>query len=686
MYKPKLLSALILVFIVSGLLSSCRRDPNIYYLDRLNIKGNHTLTKNEIVEGLETQEDDLIPWADDMVFDEVTFDKDLQRLATFYKIKGFFDVEIGEHETIPLQHNRLRINLQLTEGPPYTVRKVTYGPLKLLESMEGAVDDLEFMKGERFELEDYKSAKERYLWGYKTLGFCQAEVTGRAIVDRANKEVDIGIIVAPGEFCFLDKVIIKGNQLIPTKKILRRVELAKNDIITPELLNQAEEDAFTISLFNVVIVTPQIKENNGESEEAVEDVPVTDSEPETNSKPENKDTDKNSSVVVIPDWEHRLKNHSREDGVDVDVAIFTQEKLPRAVRLGLGVSIDPASQRGQFKAGWEHLNFIGGNRELDIELEISYAFMPNFYDTIVSGPAGELEVKFVQPEVFDIKSDLIIKLAYELGFSEGFQFHAPSGKISLERKIFSKLRGNLEYKASFYDFFNVRQEIKSSEDNPLGDDFMDPFLLTALTQTLEWDGRDNPVSTRKGLYGRLGFSQSLKPLGSNLQFMELKFDGRVFISPFKWLTLAGRVVTGFQWKFGKTGAVPLTTRFVSGGSNSMRGFEYHRLSPYVENCNDLGENCKKTPVGGLSKFESSIESRFRFTEEFSTALFLDVANVTEDEFFLEFKGMNYAAGFGLRYDTIVGPIRLDFGFRLNEPEKFAHLPNWVFFLSLGEAF
>ncbi|MFZ1954967.1 MAG: BamA/TamA family outer membrane protein, partial [Desulfobacterales bacterium] len=67
-----------------------------------------------------------------------------------------------------------------------------------------------------------------------------------------------------------------------------------------------------------------------------------------------------------------------------------------------------------------------------------------------------------------------------------------------------------------------------------------------------------------------------------------------------------------------------------------------------------------------------------------------------DPFQLEFSDMRYTCGVGLRYDTVIGPIRLDFGYKLNPPtgKDIGDVTRpddivgdrWRFYVNIGQAF
>jgi outer membrane protein insertion porin family/translocation and assembly module TamA len=70
------------------------------------------------------------------------------------------------------------------------------------------------------------------------------------------------------------------------------------------------------------------------------------------------------------------------------------------------------------------------------------------------------------------------------------------------------------------------------------------------------------------------------------------------------------------------------------------------------------------PLGGLSLWEWSFEVRFQLTKALSTLIFLDASDVTRDRLSIRFNYPHLSTGSGLRYDTPVGPVRLDIGYAI----------------------
>jgi translocation and assembly module TamA len=91
--------------------------------------------------------------------------------------------------------------------------------------------------------------------------------------------------------------------------------------------------------------------------------------------------------------------------------------------------------------------------------------------------------------------------------------------------------------------------------------------------------------------------------------------------------------------------LPPSFRFYTGGDQSVRGYGYEDISPV----NDEGD-----PVGGRHLLVGSLEYEYRVRGPWSVAAFVDAGDAFNDEL-----SVKVGAGFGLRWQSPVGPVRLD---------------------------
>jgi outer membrane protein insertion porin family/translocation and assembly module TamA len=127
--------------------------------------------------------------------------------------------------------------------------------------------------------------------------------------------------------------------------------------------------------------------------------------------------------------------------------------------------------------------------------------------------------------------------------------------------------------------------------------------------------------------------------------------------------------------------VPLSKKYFLGGATSIRGWGRYEVSPLVEGL----------PVGGNSMLSFNEELRATIRGNFGGVLFLDGGNVWDKSWDIKLNDLRYAAGVGLRYQTPVGPLRVDYGYQLNpipgllvngEPSN----RHWRIHFSIGQAY
>ncbi|MCX6174063.1 MAG: BamA/TamA family outer membrane protein [Ignavibacteriales bacterium] len=153
---------------------------------------------------------------------------------------------------------------------------------------------------------------------------------------------------------------------------------------------------------------------------------------------------------------------------------------------------------------------------------------------------------------------------------------------------------------------------------------------------------------------------------------------------------------------GEQSAIPLNQRLYAGGSNSVRGWGTRQLVPKKVEF-DLAANPtqddleaflgKGAATGGFFLMEGSVETRNRLIGRLGTALFIDYGNTWNGYQEFRYDEIAVAAGFGLRYYSDFVPLRIDFGFKIYDPNDRRPMVSkefWKeilqFHIGIGEAF
>jgi outer membrane protein assembly complex protein YaeT len=246
--------------------------------------------------------------------------------------------------------------------------------------------------------------------------------------------------------------------------------------------------------------------------------------------------------------------------------------------------------------------------------------------------------------------------------------------------LVSKYTGNW----SWFLSYNLEQIMVTevNVDVPDIDYEQQTFLISSFPIGMRYDSRDSVLGPTKGQFFQVQTEVSLASLGSDLDFIRPTAEYSIVI-PWpgrpKW-AWAAKLKGGAVFTLGSDQRVPLIRRFFPGGPDSVRGYPYQHLGPL----DDSGR-----PLGGEVFAESNLELRFplELAEDLKGlggVLFFDLGNAwssLSDDIF-ELRG---TTGAGLRYETPVGPLRVDFGYQLNPPEG-DFFDRWQVYLSLGQAF
>ncbi len=220
-----------------------------------------------------------------------------------------------------------------------------------------------------------------------------------------------------------------------------------------------------------------------------------------------------------------------------------------------------------------------------------------------------------------------------------------------------------------------------------------PVRVALFSGTYIQDRRDDPTDATKGIFNTFDLSLASGGWGSQADFARFLGQNSTYHRLSKSFVLArtlqlgliaprGAAVSspspGFDFASNPDQRIPLSERFFGGGANSHRGFPVNQAGPR--------DPTTGFPIGGGALFVNSVELRFPLIgENIGGVLFHDAGNVysrfrrisfrhRQDVIEsdgttagYEFDYMVHAVGFGLRYRTPVGPVRLDVGYSLNPP-------------------
>ncbi len=347
-----------------------------------------------------------------------------------------------------------------------------------------------------------------------------------------------------------------------------------------------------------------------------------------------------------------IDTHFDQDKGTVDVTINLVERKLSTIRVGVGFGTEDLL-RGQLS--WTKRNFLGEGRLLNVTGKFS---------SIVQ----RTQVLVKQPYFLDTAFDLTSFLDFARYDLPGYKGKSVNANSKMSRKINKLLTINASSDLMFarIDSQAVLSPIEKSKEN---------VFLVNFSLGLDYVNVDNIVNPTNGIMCFVFLETSPTVLGSEADYVKSVLEFRAYRKVSS-IVIAKRLKIGVIDTFGETEDfdVPIFERFFAGGSASMRGFPFRKLGPL---------DAREDPLGGNSVFIGNLESRFPVYKKLGGVAFIDFGNVFSKSYDFEFDALKYAVGVGIRYNTIIGPLRLDLGYTLSPDED---LSRYQVFFSIGQAF
>lgn len=343
-----------------------------------------------------------------------------------------------------------------------------------------------------------------------------------------------------------------------------------------------------------------------------------------------------------------------KDTTVLPVRILVKETKKQTVRLGVGYGTEDRV-RGQVQ--YEVRNFLGDGRRLQIDIK-------------ASSLVQMIEGRFTQPYFMDTKGALVLDAGVMRENQVSFQNLKEYFRPKYEYKWMDGLvtYGGYNFEANYLENVQIAPSPTDQEHQA--------YFISSLIGGTTWDRVDSLIDPKKGWRFLQTIEWASSYLGSEVDYLKFTVEGRGYVPVSNLGTLAGRVRYGGIEPLESTSEVPIFKRFFCGGTDSVRGYPYQKLGPLDVNGN---------PIGGMEVLEGNLEWRFPIKQPLEGVVFSDFGNVSPTLQDFSWDKTRYTAGVGLRYLTIIGPLRFDVGYELNPPESRPFAP-YQFHFSIGQAF
>lgn len=348
-----------------------------------------------------------------------------------------------------------------------------------------------------------------------------------------------------------------------------------------------------------------------------------------------------------------IKRERRADRPDlVDLIIEVSERKPRTI--GVGATIGNTDGLG-VEGFWVHRNLFGGAEKVRVEGSVN---------RIGQGGLDKLDfhtaLVYFKPNAFGPKTSFEGKISFDIENPKAFTKRGGKIETSLSHQINDDLsvRGGLtgEYAVLTVDGVTTNQSIISA-----------PFELT-------YDTRDDALNPTEGFFA-VAYAEPTYAISNGAQFVKTSVKASTYYAfdDEAKLVLAGRVAAG-SIIGADLADVPTDRRFFAGGAGSVRGYAFQAAGPRTG---------AGVPTGGLSYLETSVEARYRVTDQIGVVGFVDMGGAFTSNVPGQGGELYTGVGVGVRYLTPLGPIRADLAIPL---KNISGEPNYGLYLGIGQAF
>jgi outer membrane protein insertion porin family len=234
-----------------------------------------------------------------------------------------------------------------------------------------------------------------------------------------------------------------------------------------------------------------------------------------------------------------------------------------------------------------------------------------------------------------------------------FNLRKASVVASITRKVLERSSVSLQYELSRDEVSNVAPgAVLSPEDQGYA-------TIAAVRALAVLDFRDDPFNPKKGTLLSGSAELAALPFGSEVDYYKLSGQSSFYFTVFRrnTIVLSGRA--GMARSFGRTQEVPIQKRFFLGGRSTVRGFKEDSLG---------AKGVDGTPTGGDMMVNLNTELRVPLRYGLIGAVFADAGSVWFANDPVNGFDLRKSSGLGLRYVTPVGPIGLDYAWKLDRRE------------------
>ena len=620
-------------------------------LQDISFSGHHHFDSGQLIAQVAIKQKRLFTHG---MFSEKLLQTSVKNLENYYKDNGYEDVKVTPEVVDREPH--IYVTFNIAEGDRTIVNSLRVRgnksvPLDTLRPRQG----FSLAEGKPFSPARLASDRNQIAAKYLDRGYLNSEV--KTIVSRRPDDphaVDVTYSVTENQQVRISRVLYMGQDHTRTSLIKQSTNLWPEEPLSQGKLLEAETNLYDLNIFDWSSVSPR--------------KPIT--------------TQKEEEALVKV---HEAKRNSITYGFGLEISRRGGNvpsgtvAVPGLPTIGLqGAKVLPSentfvSPRGSIEFTRRNMRGLGET---------------GAFSLLVSRLDQRALITYTDPHFRASSWEALTSISGERTTENPlFEARLQDASIQFQRYLDRAKTIQLQLR---YDFNHTRLTQLLVPELVLPSDR--DVKLSYVSATLIRDTRDKPLDAHRGEYQTIDFRIVPSAFGSSANFTRL-LSQYAFYKPVLGMVFANSFRLGLAAPFSDS-RVPTSQRFFSGGGTTLRGFPINEAGPVrnVPFCPGSGTTdpatCPQIPIpfGGNQLFILNSELRYPIPviNKLGGVVFYDGGNVYRRINFRDFVDhYTNTVGFGLRYDTPIGPIRFDIGRNLNPVPGISRTQ---FFITLGQAF
>ncbi len=645
----------------------------------VRIKGNRVYDDEKITENLTLKTGAILN-----IF---KLNSNAKRITELYKEKNYHNVSV-DFKVHQLEHNQADIDFIIKEGEKVRIRSIQFEGnsvypdkklKKMIKTKEKGFFSWVTSSGD-LSNEDLTQDAARLAAFYQNSGYIEARV-GEPEIRFEGNWIYITIKIEEGPRYKVGSVKMDGDLVAPEEQLLKALKINKETYYNRSIIRDdvlALTDFYSDAGYAYADVTPRIKKIDEKRQ--VDITYVIDKGLRARFE----------EIVISGNTKTRDKVIRRELRV-YEQGLFSGRGLKRSVRnlhrldYFEDIQVDTPKGSAEDKMVLKidvtekptgAFSFGGGYSSVENLFAVFSISQRNLFGrgqilnlkAQLGGASTRYTLSFTEPWLFDIPLSAGFDLYNQEVEYDYYDKDSIGGNIRFSYPVFDFTRAYLTYKYERADIKNISSNASDSIW-----DFEGINTASSITAALRYDSRDQVFSPTKGQ--NHSFSIEYAGLGGNIAFTKYLAETGWYIPLFWELTGFLHAETGFV-KENSRGELPDYERFYLGGMNSLRGFDWRDVGPVDENGNE---------VGGDKFVQFNVEMLFPLLKDAGVmgVVFFDTGNAYNDDEAIDLGNMRESVGYGIRWYSPMGPIRLEYGHIL-DPKEGESGGQWEF--TMGTAF